>query len=316
MLHARDELHAVILDVPDGAWERLVPYGSHSLHDVLAHIAGADQVWAVSAQGLLRGETDDTRPLTPGAAAAARERAIVRGRRQSIAELREEMARRRALLLGLYDLLELKHLALSLPAFGDAHNGVRERIWVGYHDRLHAADIRRALNMSWHPPKLTFEPEIEMAAEAIVPREVLRVIYSIDPAWWERPSNVPGWTYRQLLAHIASGDRVVQHLMRSAIEDGGFGAFPDVAAGNAERLAERAQANVRSLVDELLSMRHQTRLLMSKLEPQHLALAIVAPRDPPVTFTLAEWMNAYPQHDRVHGDNLRPAMKYRTSRFA
>lgn len=315
MQDARAELDAALDEVGDSHWQRYVPYGTRTLRELLAHIAVADHVWALTAQGLLRGEADDVKPLTPDAAQAVGQRAIERARTQSVTELRDEMARRRELLLGLYDLLEPRHLALSLPAFGE-HNSVRERVWRGYHDRLHAADIRRTLNITWRPPALAFHADVRAAADALVPREMLRIIFSIDSSWWEHASRLPGWTYRQLLAHIATGDWVIQHFLRSAIDGGAFGAFPDVAAGNAERTTERAHSTDHALTEEYLSMRHQTLLLYAQLKPEHLALTFEAPRDPPVTMTLRQFVEGFQQHDRGHGEDLRPAMQHATSRFA
>ena len=73
---ARDELLLAFGDVGPGDWSRFVPYGSRTLHDLLAHLAGADQAWAVAAQGLLRGEGPEHRPpLSPADAREVRRRA-------------------------------------------------------------------------------------------------------------------------------------------------------------------------------------------------------------------------------------------------
>ena len=101
MQMARAELLSALGDIGPGDWGRFVPYGSRTLHDLLAHVAGADQAWALAAQGLLRGEGDVAPPLAPAEAKAARERAIERGRSRTPAELIEEMEQRRKLLLGL-----------------------------------------------------------------------------------------------------------------------------------------------------------------------------------------------------------------------
>ena len=63
-------------------------------------------------------------------------------------------------------------------------------------------------------------------------------------------------------------------------------------------------------------MRHETLLLYARMRSEHLTLAFEAPRNPPATFTLGDWLQRFPQHDRTHGDDLRPAMKHATSRFA
>jgi len=307
---ARRELLAELTCVGPGDWGRLVPYGARTLHDLLAHLAGADQAWAVSAQGLLKGEADQRTPLKPEEARAAVDRAIERGRDRSEAELLDEMQGRRRLLLGLYEELEPRHLALPLPSYG-RHNSVRERIWRGYHDRLHAADVRRALRLHWLPPDLTLEPAIRPAIEALAPGETLYVAYSVDPRLWERPSTVPGWSNRGLLSHIASGDWVLQLQLRHIIEQGRVAPWPDVDAGNEERLRERRQSTVAALLEEYLSMRHETMLLLADLRPKHLRL--------PMTFwwdqaagerTVLDYVLMFERHERTHREQLRPAMRY------
>jgi hypothetical protein len=308
---AREELLAVLADVPDDGWSRFVPYGSRTLHDLLAHLAGADQAWAVAARGLLRGEAEDGAHRSPADVVAARERAIARGRGRSPRDLLDEMASRRKLLLGLYDLLEPRHLALALRSYGDEHNSVRERIWLGYHDRLHADDVRRALRMDWHPPHLKMLPELAHVAVALSPSPALYVAYSVDPVFWQRPSPDPGWSYHDLLAHIATGDWVLQSHLRHLIDHGSPAEWPDVAAGNAERVAERRFSTERALIDEYLSSRHQTMLLLADIEPKHLSQPIEMRWLPePHTRTVGDYLGWFDTHDRFHREQLRGAMKY------
>ncbi len=308
---SRDQLLAALDRIEPDDWSRYVPYGGTTLRDLLAHLAGADQAWAVAAQGLLKGETLEATPATAEEAKAARARAIERGRAQSIDELRAEMDRRRKLLLSLYELLEPRHLALGLPAFGDQHNSVRERIWRGYHDRLHAADMQRALRIKWHPAGLTFPPELHEAIEALSPDATLYVIHSVDPGQWEVPAPNSDWTYRQLLTHIATGDWVLQGHLRHIIEHNAVAAWPDVNAGNASLIAERAHSANAALTEEYLSMRHATLRLLSELRPKHLSLPITFWWEPaPNEHTILDYVVMFERHDRTHREQLRPAMRY------
>lgn len=311
MQMARSELDAAFAAVTPDDWERYVPYGSRRLHDLLAHVAAADQVWAQTAQGLLKGEAEVRAPLTPAEAQDARRRAIERGRREQPADLLQEMGRRRKLLLSLYELLEPRHLALALRSFGEQHNSVRERIWLGYHDRLHAADVRRALRIQWQPAPLTLLAPLEPVADALSPDTSLYVIHNVDPVYWERPSALPGWSYRQLLAHIATGDWMFQTHVRSVIDHHRAADWPDVGAGNAQRLAEREHSTERALIEEYLSMRHESVLLLSQLRPSDLDLPFVFIWETPIaTRTVLDYLNWFERHDRTHREQLRPAMRY------
>ncbi len=311
---ARDGLIQALDRLAPDDFARRVPYGDRTIHDVLAHVAAADHVWALGAQGLLKGESDTRAPLSPAETASARARAIERGRASSVAELREQMDQRRKLLLGLYELLEPRHLAMKLATFGEAHNSVRERIWVGYHDRLHGADIDRGMRLVWHPPALAFEPSIQPAVEALSPHETLYVAHGVDPVMWERQVRGSDWTYRQLLSHIATGDWVLQGHLHHIIENGAVEPWPDVHAGNAQRLEERKFSNDRSLIEEYLSMRHETLCLLSRLTAAHLALKMdlwFLPNDP--HRTVLDYVLLFEFHDRSHRDQMRPAMKHATS---
>lgn len=311
---ARDELLATIARVGPEDWDRIVPYGSRTLKELLAHVAAADQVWAAAARGLLKSEADERASLTPAEAAAARDRAIARGRHESPERLLEEMTSRRRLLLTLYDLLEPRHLALSLPTFGDTHNSVRERIWRGYHDRLHAADILRALRMNWHPPKLNFLDDMLPVVDALSPSPTLYVIFSVDPVMWEEPSPDPGWSFRNLLAHIATGDWVLQQRLRGLLDDGRVPGGIDVDAGNAQRVQERRFSTPAALVEEFLSMRHETMLLLAQLKPKHLRVMFEFPWEPrPNEHSVLEYLAGFWAHDRFHREQLRPAMRYQTA---
>ena len=311
MRGAREELIAAVGEIGANDWTRYVPYGSRTLHELLAHVATADQAWAIAAKGLLKGESEEQRPLTPLAAQIVTDRAMERARRASPSSLIEEMQRRRRLLLTLYELLEPRHLALALRSFGDEHNSVRERIWRGYHDRLHAADIRRALRMRWHPPRLKLLPGVAPAAGRLAPDEMLYVAFSVDPVNWERPSPLPGWTYRQLLAHIATGDWVLQGHLRHILQSGAVAEWPDIDAGNARLVEERRFTTHVALIEEYLSMRHETVWLLGQLEAKHLQLTLEfwwAPR--PNQHTLLEYLAVFESHDRQHREQLRRAMKY------
>jgi Mycothiol maleylpyruvate isomerase N-terminal domain/DinB superfamily len=311
MREGRDELTAAIAAVGPNDWNRYVPYGSRTLHDLLAHLATADQVWAVAAKGLLKGESEEQRSLTPPDTRAVSRRAMDRARIQTPEALIEEMQRRRNLLLSLYELLEGRHLALALRSFGDEHNSVRERIWRGYHDRLHAADIRRALRMRWHPPRLKLVQEILPSAEGLSPNETLYVAFSVDPVNWERPSPVSAWTYRQLLAHIATGDWVLQTHLRHIVESGTVARWPDIDAGNARLIEERRFSTHGALIEEYLSMRHETLTLLAQLKPKHLRLTLEFWWEPrPNQHTVLEYLAGFEGHDRHHREQLRRAMKY------
>jgi hypothetical protein len=122
---------------------------------------------------------------------------------------------------------------------------------------------------------------------------------------------VPGWSYRALLAHVAVGDWVLQGHVRHIVEHNSVAAWPDIDAGNAARLAERGFSTVAALVDEYLSMRHETALLLSQLKPKHLGLRIrFWWEEGQPERTVLDYILSFERHERTHREQLRPAMKY------
>ena len=105
---------------------------------------------------------------------------------------------------------------LWAPAY-DLH--VEDWLWHGYHDRQHAADIRRALQVDWQPQDLTFLPEIEAKFRAMTRyREgFLRAVYSLAEDAWDEAGPDPGWTYRDTLAHVASNGLRIQTRLRDLL---------------------------------------------------------------------------------------------------
>ncbi|HWQ28198.1 MAG TPA: maleylpyruvate isomerase N-terminal domain-containing protein [Dehalococcoidia bacterium] len=311
MDQARAALLRELARVTEADWSRYVPYGDWTLKDLLAHLAAFDGLWAMTTQGLLASDGVAI-PLVAHDAEAARRRAVERGRKRSVASLFEELHSRRRLLAGYLELLEERHLARSLPAAPAGEDSVRAQIWIGYHDRQHAADIRRALAMAWEPERLAFAPEIAGAAAALSPDASLRVIYSIAPETWELPSPAPGRTYRDLLAHLATADRAFQGQLRAVLAAGRADRWPDAEQAHRDRVGERRDATEDQLIEEYIASRHETLRLLAQLRPAHLRAPVRSGCDEPSRErSLLEYVNAFPQHEARHLAELRAAVRWR-----
>ncbi len=309
MEQARGELLREIARVTEADWSRFVPFGHWTLKDLLAHVAGFDGIWAMTTRSLL---ASDGVVAPPRDVDAARQRAIERGRQRSVASLMEELHSRRRLLAGYLELLEERHLARSLPLAPPGEDSVRAQIWVGYHDRQHAADIRRALAISWQPEHLTFLPEVSLAARALSPDPALRVMYSVAPETWASPSPTPGWTYHDLLAHLATADRVFQRHLSAVLETGEAGPRPDSDAANRDLVEARRGASVDGLIEEYIASRHETLRLLSRLRPAHLHVPMPsATHTAEHDSTLLDYVNAFPRHEARHLAALRTAARWR-----
>ena len=64
----------------------------------------------------------------------------------------------------------------------------------------------------------TFAPWVEPIAAQLREsrRGIVEVARTIPEGAWSRPSHDPGWSYRDLLTHLAVGDWVCQAVLRAA----------------------------------------------------------------------------------------------------
>jgi len=99
----------------------------------------------------------------------------------------------------------------------------------------------------------------------------------IPPDRWLAPSSNAGWTYKDLLAHLATGDWICQHLLHGLLETGAVPEFPDADAGNAERVSARRGKLVSELGKERAQHRTDTIRLIAQLHPDHLDRPINMP---------------------------------------
>ena len=141
--------------------------------------------------------------------------------------------------------------------------------------------------------------------------EITRTARKFLPEMWTMPSPLEGWTYKDLLAHLASGEWVFQTMLRDVL--GVETSLPKQATleyvndGNAERLAERKDTSVQELIDEIATEGEKTQELLSKLTDD-IDLATVAWHRDGQPVTLEQWVTGFPQHDATHGAQLKTAL--------
>jgi hypothetical protein len=319
--HAHRELLGVVDSLSASDWERFVPYGEWTVKDLVAHAIGD---MSPSGPGLIHAGV-----LTPEFIADTSKVFDVRTRNASIVEERRRYTREdlRQLLFDAHDAMidatlrldesHLPVLAYSVPMGPEYEIKVEDWLWHGYHDRQHADDIRRAVEVDWQPERLTFLPEID-AKLGLVQRYregLLRAIYSAADDAWEEPATVGGWTYKQDLAHIASNDLRPQTRLRAILGEAGdeeMVAIVRTDEWNQARVDERKGWSVRRLVDDLAANRHQTLKLLARLRPEHLSATISFASGDQVS--LPDYVGHIGRHDAMHAGHLVPVSRAR--RFA
>ena len=315
---AHRDLLRVVDSLSDDDWARPISYGDWTVKDLIAHCIGD---MSPSGVGLILAGV-----LNPQFIADTGKTFDVRARNAAVIAERRDLTPEdmRQLLFRCHDAMHnaalklseehLPVLAYTVPMGPDYDLHVEDWLWFGYHDRQHADDIRRAVETDWQPEKLTFLPEIKERFRLMYRyREgFLRTVYSIAEDTWEEESGNQGWTYRDILAHVASNDLRIQTRLRTVIGDrdeAALEALNDFDSWNERAVEERRSRSVRQLVDELAANRHETFRLLSHVRPDQLSAPITMSDGS--TRNVLEYIDGFTEHESVHAGQLVPASQAR-----
>ena len=138
--------------------------------------------------------------------------------------------------------------------------------------------------------------------------ELLELVRRLSPADWGRPTPNEGWTYKDILAHLASSDASDLHIVLRAViarERVDPTLLSDPDARNARNVEERRGRSVEELIAELEADGEETQQLLSQLRPGDENL-----RQDDIPMSLGEGLGNDPGgHDREHLAHLRVALE-------
>lgn len=160
----------------------------------------------------------------------------------------------------------------------------------------------------------TFAPWVAPSAEQLRQNrtEIARTARQLLPEHWLLPSPLEGWTYKDLLAHLAAGEWVFQTMLRQTLgidkQLPAQATLEFVNDGNAKRLAERKDASIEELITEAEREGEATQELLSGLTDAHDPAAVVWLRPNGNPVTLQQWVTGFPQHDPSHLAQLKTAL--------
>ena len=142
---------------------------------------------------------------------------------------------------------------------------------------------------------------------------LVAVARAVEPSRWSDPSPYPGWTYKDLLAHLATGYTVRLTQLRDLLEKGKLGPEPDADAANAENIARHRGSPPEALVEEMVRQRSEVRRLLGLLRPEHLeaTTTIRRPRDQaPRDGSFLEALQHWHEHDLEHAADLAAVARW------
>ncbi len=156
----------------------------------------------------------------------------------------------------------------------------------------------------------TFAPWVEPIAEQLRESraQVVGVAHQILAELWRLPSPLRGWTNKDLLAHLATGDWVCQTVLHAVtanepLDLAAIG-LDAVNAGNARLLEERRERSVEELIAELEAEGAETQELLG-----HLTEEDEGRTQDGAPMSLGDYLRGFPEHDRQHLSELRTALE-------
>ena len=160
-------------------------------------------------------------------------------------------------------------------------------------------------------------PAIEAAVDAlhVAHRDLLRAVDSVPDNAWDQPSPEPGWTRRDVLAHIASNELRVHARLRSIFgqaDNAELKAINDIDGWNQREVEARRGRSVPDLMDELAAHRRETLRLLSAFDPVHLSTPIALADGS--TCSVLEYTQMFTDHISEHAGQLVPASHARRSK--
>ncbi len=319
LTHSHRELLRLVDSLSEGDWERPVPYGEWTVKDLVAHVIGdMSPGWAgLILAGVLTPQfiLDMGRGYDARTANAAN---VEERRRWTREDLRQMLFEAHGEMIGAALRLDESHLPVLdyvVPIGPEYDLRISDFLWRGAHDRQHADDIRRALEVGWTPSPLSFVPEIQSKMRrAVLAHEMfLRAAYSVaDYAWDEESEGCPGWTYHDIVAHVASNEVRRETRLRSAMgeaSDEELAAINDVDGWNARVVAERRGSSLRSLMDELTAGWYSITKTLSRFRAQDISRTVVLGRGQ--NTEVIEFLKRMSAHTSRHAGQLVPASRAR-----
>lgn len=309
------ELLRLVDSLSEADWERPVPYGEWTVKDLIAHVIGdMSPGWAgLILAGVLTPQfiLDMGRGYDARTANAAN---VEERRRWTREDLRQMLFEAHDEMIGAALRLDESHLPVLdyvVPIGPEYDLRISDFLWRGAHDRQHADDIRRALEVGWTPSPLSFVPEIQSKMRrAVLAHEMfLRAAYSVaDYAWDEESGGCPGWTYHDIVAHVASNEVRRETRLRSAMgeaSDEELAAINDVDGWNARVVAERRRSSLRFLMDELTAGWYSITKTLSRFKAQDLSRTVVLGGGQDME--VLEFLKRMSAHTSRHAGQLVPA---------
>ncbi len=139
-------------------------------------------------------------------------------------------------------------------------------------------------------------------------REIVAAAQSMPDEAWTKASPLEGWSYKDLLAHLAGGDWMCQKGLRAVVAnewlDTSASAIADYEGRNERFRREREGHSIEELVAEVEAEGEETQELLARLTE-----ADEEARQEDIPISEGDYLRAFPDHDQRHLKELRTALE-------
>jgi uncharacterized protein (TIGR03083 family) len=141
-------------------------------------------------------------------------------------------------------------------------------------------------------------------------REIAELARRIPNKKWEAESPLPGWRFRDVLAHLAEGDGFCRRVIKS-VADGVDTDMRAYSGGREERIAnalERgAPLTIEQLIARVVDEGEETQRVLTQLGEADEEVMVITSRTNPEPRTIRDFLDGY-RHDEEHIEHLKPAL--------
>ncbi len=136
--------------------------------------------------------------------------------------------------------------------------------------------------------------------------DIVALARAIPSEAWKQPSPNEGWSYKDLLAHLAVGDWLCQTVLRAVVanEPMDMASIADLDGRNERYRQERTERSAEELIAEVEAESKETQELLSRLTE---ADESRSQEDAPMK--LGDYLRGFPGHDRQHLEELRKGLE-------
>ena len=151
-----------------------------------------------------------------------------------------------------------------------------------------------------------FAPWVEPTASKLAEsrKDINDVVRQVPGTAWDEPSDYPGWSYKDHLAHLPYAHFGVHEVLRAVISGRkpDFSRFDRIDDLNEENRRKHVATPVETLLAAYLAESEATQGILSELNDEHAEVSLGPMK-------ISQALQGFAMHDIAHGDEIKKALE-------